>query len=230
MSIYDIIFWVGSLILIAIFIIWLRGVRKAKASRYRILDVACAGTLDPYLPAKERVKLDLENAECNCRQQIQDGQKAYLVRGNSMQYADIHNGDIVYVDSVNIEDLKQSLPKITLLTAKPERENGAGFKIRRTWKVLSKEIGEAELNSAMQEILNSVQFSNLRRKVGPHCPGDEDLKAQAVEKLRIARQNEQKEALWLLSTTYRTQSQRLEISLHPVSTLQGIVTCALRRK
>lgn len=230
MSIYDIIFCVGSLILIAIYIIWLRGVRKAKASRYRILDVACAGTLDPYLPAKERVKLDLENAECNCRQQIQDGQKAYLVRGNSMQYADIHNGDIVYVDSVNIEDLKQSLPKITLLTAKPERENGAGFKIRRTWQVLSKEIGEAELNSAMQEILNSVQFSNLRRKVGPHCPGDEDLKAQAVEKLRIARQNEQKETLWLLSTTYRTQSQRLEISLHPVSTLQGIVTCALRRK
>ncbi len=224
-----IIIWVCVALLIAIFIIAVVGIFRAnKANKeYMISEqVACAGSVDNSYPYSVKVMLprDPMKTDGNIPQDVMKSLRRFIVKGNSMQYADIHSDDLIYVKKSNVADLRHNLPRVTLLMFHTDSPDIANKKIRRTWGVINSGVKDEEFNRILDSILEKDQFKELRRTMGDKCPSNDDLKQIAFESLNLYRQaHGSSEEELLLSTTFRTERDRLEFSIHPSSSLEGVV-------
>lgn len=227
----NILFWVGVVILSIIFLIWCLGIVRTNHDAYSDIDVACAGSVDNSYPESVKVKIptDPMTDNKNVPDAIKYTLKRYIVKGNSMQYANIHTDDIVYVAPVSAIDFK--LPAITLLSFTPKTPGNACHKIRRTWQIVDADISLEDFKSNVLNILCSEQFVELRREIGDRCPSDSELVDIALASLSRYRDAhpDLREHI-LISTTFRTERNRLEFSVHPVSAIAGIVAYVTRRR
>ncbi len=84
-------FWIGALILVAIFVIWLIGIMHNGHRTYYFLDVACAGSVNSSYPAKIKVKIPNDPVFSNSKLSGTNTSSLmrFIVKGNSMQYAKI---------------------------------------------------------------------------------------------------------------------------------------------
>lgn len=231
-STYTILFWVGVAVLAAIFLIWCIGIVRANHETYSELEVACAGSVDSSYPEKIKIKLPDESryGHSGISGNATASLTKFIVKGNSMQYARIHSDDIIYVSHVDPDTLRNSLPKITLLDFKPTEAGSACHKIRRSWRILNSDIDTPDFISEMNRILASSQFADLRVLIGEKCPSDNELMRIALESLRKHQDRGTKSGDILISTTFRTERDRLEFSIHSLADLKGIVSYVVRRK
>ncbi len=224
-----IIIWICIVLLIAIFIIAVVGIFRANKANRKFMvseQVACAGSVDNSYPYSVKVMLPCDPMKSggNLPQDEMKSLTRFIVKGNSMQYADIHSDDLIYVKKVNVYDLKHNLPRVTLLTFHTDSPDVANKKIRRTWGVINSGVKDEEFNSILDWILEKDQFKELRRAMGDKCPSNDELKQIAFESLNLYHQaHPSSEDELLLSTTFRTERDRLEFSIHPSSSLEGVV-------
>ena len=222
------IVWICIGILTAIFFIAVIGiicVNKANKTTLSTERVACAGSVDIAYPATVKIKLPNDPLlfSPNISREERESLKRFIVKGNSMQYAKINTNDFVYVKNAGIDDIRHNLPKICLLMFSPKSPHLADRKIRRTWSIINSNISNKEFEECLDNILRSDNFCELRSTMGDKCPSDEELKSIAFNSLNRYRVNHTDPQELLLSTTFRTERNRLEFSIHPSSSLLGVV-------
>ncbi len=215
--------------LIAIFIIAVVGILRANKANKEFMiseQVACAGSVDYSYPYSVKVMLPcdpLKTAGSIPQEEVKSLSR-FIVKGNSMQYADIHSDDLIYVKKSNVEDLRNNLPRVTLLMFHTDSPDIANKKIRRTWEVIKYSVTNEEFNKILESVLENDQFKELQRTMGDKCPSNDELKQIAFDSLHQYRQGHaSSEDELLLSTTFRTERDRLEFSIHPSSSLEGVV-------
>ena len=227
------IVYISAGTLIAIFIIALMGIFIAKKDNRKNMlkeEVVCAGSVDNSYPNVVTVKR-INDPLLNNRlisQEEKDSLKRYVVKGNSMQYARINANDLIYVKEVGVDTIRNELPKVCLLMFSPKSPTLANRKIRRTWRIIPSDISNEGFDEALENVLLNDKFNELRGTMGTRCPSNDELKQIAKESLSRYRKthSNQKEKFdneLLLSTTFRTEKDRLEFSIHPSSSLQGVV-------
>lgn len=228
-----VLFVIGLLILLAVFLVWMAGMMRRRNDDAMLIDVACAGSVDSDYPAKAMVKnpqgsVPLENKQLS--DHLKELKK-FVVKGNSMQYAKINSDDIIFVEPISLDSLKNDLPRVTLLSFTPSADDRVGFKIRRTWKVVSRDISRKDFHEILDQILASDDFKSLKNEMGHRCPQDDELKQRAYLNFRDKRAGSSSEDNEILiSTTFRTERDCLEFSIHPSSSFKGIVKYISRRK
>ena len=151
-----------------------------------------------------------------------------------MQYANIHSDDIIFVAKTSASEITDSLPRVTLLSFSPGNDRVASHKIRRTWRIENASIDQEIFRNSMRRVLSSPLFLQLRNDLKEKCPSDDVLMLGAIKSLRNfqhARTNtDLREQQILISTTFRTERDRLEFSIHPLESLQGTVTSVMHRR
>lgn len=224
-----IIVWICAALLFAIFIIAMIGIfraNKAYRTTSSIERVACAGSVDNSYPETVMIRLPHDSMKMTdgISKEEHNSLSRFIVKGNSMQYANINSDDIVYVRKTDVDSIRKALPKITLLSFAPKTPGMADRKIRRTWSVIKSDISDRDFDEILDSTLDKPQFIELRNRIGNKCPSNNMLKHIAVESLKDYRHSH-KGAVedLLLSTTFRTEQNRIEFSIHPSSVLKGVV-------
>lgn len=216
-----IIFWLSATVLGIVLIAYC--ILLARSSRKTSIPIAYAGTLHGDKPAElvmDRAVITRLEKEIAPTDKKGITYSPYVVDGDSMQFAKIKSGDIVFVENWNSED--HSFPQVVVLQHVDQVSNRLSYKVRRAWSTLPKDVNEEKLMSISAEILASSKFENLRSLVGDKCPSDQDLKMELLSKFRNLPIEKRSNQL-LLSTTYNTAEKRIALSLHNLSAIVGVV-------
>lgn len=221
MGIGYIIFWVSAFTLGIALLIYCA--MLVCASRKISVPVAYAGSCHNKLPKSSFLKADLIDrlkSSIASEQQKKKDLKPFIVQGNSMQYAEIKSGDIVFANE-QLNSFDTNLPKIVVLSiASPD--NKPAFKIRRTWRIIDADSNPNSVRQKVENTLNSPKFEELRIRVADKCPDDNVLINEVLEKYNSLPEEIKSKKL-LLSTTYRTEDQKIGFSIHNASDLVGVV-------
>lgn len=217
----------GIVILAIVLAVAIFGIVKVSRDSYSDLPVACAGSIDGNYPANVRVKLpnDFNPKDKHIGNSDSQDLRSFIVKGNSMQYANINPNDIIFVSPLDADSIT-NLPIITLLSFKPKNRGMASYKIRRTWKLVDADISIYDFDSVMDEILSSKEFLKLSDEMGRRCPENHQLKAIARRRFSEFKASSgfNPQDRFLISTTFRTERDRLEFSIHSVNSIEGEVT------
>ena len=149
----------------------------------------------------------------------------YIVEGNSMQYADIHTGDIVLTEEPDFN--KTSLPKVVVLKDK-NVESYESFKLRRAWKLISDDLTISDFRNIINEIIESDKFKEVKVLVKDKCPVDKELLDEIITKYSALEKASGKSIL--ISTTYRTTEDKIGFSIHSLDSVVGIVSYIAAKK
>lgn len=224
MAVFNILFWIGVAMLAAVAIVWAVGFRRTVATANCLIEVACAGSHERNYPFAEVVRR-------NSIQQIQrwiDMQPspgrymAFVLKGLSMQFANLKTDDIVVVRKYDGNVSALRFPALMVFAIRNARPGACAFKIRRAWKLVDWRSSAADFHRELQGVLASADFAKLRSIAGAACPTDDCLIAVAKNKYsKFKKENPTSD--FILSTTYRRDNNRIEFSLHPLSSLKGMV-------
>lgn len=221
MVIGNYIFWISSIALCAVFIIWCIGFfTRAKSVG---VPIAYAGSLHGHHVSDKRIPSDIiSKLTENVQVRLKPGVKLqpYAVSGDSMQFANIVSGDIVFANYSELENI--SFPKIVVLSDPENGRKASNFKLRRAWGEISSNATSGVFEGKLNEILHSEDFMALRQQVGQKCPSDSDMKLLAIDKFNGFSKDE-RVCDFLISTTYRRSTDKIEFSLHPKNRLKGLV-------
>ncbi|MBR2946397.1 MAG: hypothetical protein IKC18_06960 [Bacteroidaceae bacterium] len=192
---------------------------------------ACAGSPVVDIPASAS-ELSLEYVEFKDK----DGNVVnpdnfwhFIVKGESMQFADIHDNYMIFVDK---EKRDIDFPKVIVLRREAAPKDQVQYKIRRGWQFSN--VKDAE--NVVKNILASKEF-DIIRKLQPY-DDDKSMLEDFVNK-RLARyikehpfSNSEGDRYFdvIISTTYHTEKcpneeerGKIRFSIHPASLLVGEV-------
>lgn len=222
MDVGNMIFGVSAVVLCGVFLTYC--IMLFRASRKIYIPIAYAGTVHDEVQSKSMVNsatiTRLKNA-IHSRSNDSKHLKAYMIKGNSMQFANIESGDIVFAEDCNTSTLINEFPKIVVLRHSA-KEKGPTFKIRRAWRILPQDSDRNLIATTMYDVLSSKKFDELRELIGEKCPSNDVLISELLSKYDKLKANNKIDTL-LLSTTYRSNEGKIGFSLHPVSSIAGVV-------
>ena len=132
----QILFWIGIGIMVSILTACIIGICRVRQASCHSFEVACAGSTDNSYPDTVSIKVSRSLINTN------DQRTPYIVKGNSMQYANINTDDIIFVTQSSPDLIMDGLPKVTLLSFTPTNPGGASHKIRRTWRIVNASIDD----------------------------------------------------------------------------------------
>lgn len=158
----------------------------------------------------------------------------FVVEGNSMQFCGIHDKDLIFVaKEFRIVQLK-TFPYILVLKNCDAKEGQSMYKVRRAWGLA--QFGDDRFETSVRKIMNSEEFreiKSLKGSDGNHAyRGDEQViddflsnRLPKYEKKYIECDNPDN---WnrtvVISTTFDTEDKFIHFSIHPISTIVGIVS------
>lgn len=232
----DVIFWAGiilAIIFILIYIIGERITRKNVKSIHEtlsreVLPTVSAGSHYKDIPAEKESVSTTFNAFKNSAGLRLDTEEynAYLVQGNSMQYCDIHTGDIVFSPKgFRIEDLKK-FPSIIILKNNAATSGQCQYKIRRAWKICQDNLSESEYDDILKEIMESSDYKILKEKARDIYESDDEMLREFKRKLDIyikERKASNATENIVISSTYDIDDKKIKFSIHRISSIVGIV-------
>lgn len=150
----------------------------------------------------------------------------YVVDGESMKYCGIHSGDLLFVrKGFKINDLKP-FPTILVLRKRNSDLDKPKYKVRRAWAYCNI---DDDLKSILEAIMDPQNFKSVRDI--EHYDSDRAL-IEDFFKTRLERYRENyiniadpcdKDKEVVISTTYHTDEQKVRFSIHPISTIMGVV-------
>lgn len=236
-SILGVIIIIAFTVFIILFILAIASTaNNRKEKRASICDtasqypVACAGSPISDIPASA-YSLPLEYIEFKDKEGnviTPDGYLHFIVKGESMQFADIHDNYMVFAD----KNAKPVFPAIIVLRREAAPKEQVQYKIRRGWQFCN-------INDALEtvrKIMASKDFEIIRNLQ----PYDNDASLLTdFENKRLKRYHEQhpfssneddRYFNVIISTTYHTDNStdvedrgKIRFSIHPASLLIGEV-------
>ena len=215
----DIIFFGAILVLggILLYCCWL----MLCALRKKNIPIVFAGTAYGKLPVSTKVNakaIDILIDQVKAYTARNEDLRPFMVEGDSMQYADIHNDDIVLTKKTELNN--ESLPKVVVIKDVNPNSNQS-FKLRRAWKVIPNDIDIQTFRTMIGCIINSDKFKEVKNLVGEKCPTDTELTDEIIGKFTALNKSEGQS--YLISTTYRTKEKKIGFSIHNLEDVAGIV-------
>ncbi len=152
--------------------------------------------------------------------------ECFVVHGESMKYAGVNDGDFVLVAKDFSLDSLRSFPKILVLKYREAENDKPLYKVRRAWY---KGTIEDDMGATAQQIMNNPKFRKLTNQEG--FKGEEWM----LNDLTHKRLDDYKKAYFkdgvcpemykqiVISTTFDTVKKEIHFSIHPISSIVGIV-------
>lgn len=204
--------------------------RKSMCYSNYTYPTACAGSPAMDIPAFASA-LPLEYVEFKDKDgkvMNPDGFLHFIVKGESMQFADIHDNYMIFVKEKHDIDF----PKVIVLRRETAPKDQVQYKIRRGWQFSN--VKDAE--SVVEKILDSKEFDIIRR-LQPYDNDTDMLHDFLHKRLKKYKQehpfSEEKDNRYfnvIISTTYHTENcpdekdrGKIRFSIHPTSLLVGEV-------
>lgn len=203
----------------------------------RAYDVVCAGSKD-YSACEKIETIDVKVCnflDSNNKPIDVDLYNVFIVHGESMQYAGIKDEDLLFTPvDFKLSQLESDSisPQILILKyRKSEHESPklkANYKVRRFWLKCS--INDIANNYAtiLKNIIDSESFSKLKREngyKGEHWMINTDFPNRLNDYSKYSSDgkypDEFKEVI--ISTTYDVLNNEIHFSIHPQSSIIGIV-------
>lgn len=157
----------------------------------------------------------------------------FIVKGDSMRYYGIHDGDIIFVRrGFKPEDLTNFiLPKAIVIKRRIVSVDESEYKVRRAWAVSDiegcRKMIDAIIESRAFDVIKEIKDDSgslLFNSVAVL----EDFERERLPRYRdlfINCENPVEENRKLvISTTYDTKEKKIHFSLHPISLVVGIVS------
>lgn len=146
----------------------------------------------------------------------------FIVHGDSMQYANISTGDLLFVKKGFMpNDLKdETLPQILVLRYKEHSDGKPRFKVRRAWHV---GIIKDNLKEVAIKITKEGSFSILTQQEG-YMGNDWMLKDLEERIITFGKDYPEYDGKVVLSTTFDTKEKKIHFSIHPINSVVGIVS------
>lgn len=190
--------------------------------------VACAGSKESNA-CKKVSAVDIE--ACNFCDS--DGNplnlslyECYVVHGDSMKYAGINDGDFILVAKDFSSDSLSSFPEILVLRYRDSNNDNPLYKVRRAWYMGTI---EEDMSATAQRIMNMHKFKKLTNQEGYKN------EKWMINDLINKRLDDYKKAYFkdgvcpemyrqiVISTTFDTVKKEIHFSIHPISSIVGIV-------
>lgn len=200
---------------------------KAKLLR-ETYPTVCAGDSNPNVPITAISASTLYNEFRTQKGERLDPKEfdQYVVHGNSMQYCGIYDKDLLFVKrGFKKEDLVE-FPTIVVLSVRNAKSNEPKYKVRRAWKTCN--IND-DLGEVLKTIMNPQNFRSIREI--EYYDGDAELIKDFFDKrlhdyktkyIEVQHSNAEDEEI-LISTTFHTDENKVRFSIHPISSIMGIV-------
>lgn len=200
------------------------------------LPTACAGSPKGDEP-KEEKSIAISNTDFQTKDGTPinpDDYYIYIVKGKSMKFCHIYDGDLIFVaKGFRIVDLKK-FPYILVLRRRDSQPGKSEFKIRRAWRI-AKYNPVDKFDKEIREIINSVEFQPVKKLKNDNNKdaylGDsaviEDFKSERLKEyledyINCASPDPWNETV-VISTTFDTEDQFIHFSIHPIANIVGIV-------
>lgn len=215
----------------------LRKRRKGHASETTVaIPTAVAGTPKGDEPREENC-----TALNSIHFQTKDGMEIdpndyyiYIVKGDSMKFCHIHDGDLIFVaKGFRIVNLKK-FPYILVLRRSNPAPGKSEYKIRRAWRI-ARFNPEDQFDKEIREIMASEEFQQVKKLKNDDNKdayrGDEavieDFKSKRLPRYRsyyidCANPDPWNETV-VISTTFDTKDEFIHFSIHPIANIIGIV-------
>lgn len=151
----------------------------------------------------------------------------YVVSGNSMQYCGIFDKDLIFTrKGFKISDLRP-FPSVIVLGKRNITDNSPKYKIRRAWAYC--DIVDDDIDEILKDILDPQNFKSVRDI--DYYDGDNALlenfhkeKLPRYKKKYIDNNNANaNDRKVVISTTFHTNEKKVRFSIHPASSIMGIV-------
>ncbi|MDE6338362.1 MAG: hypothetical protein K2K97_01070 [Muribaculaceae bacterium] len=222
----DLIFYGAILILcgILLYCCWL----MLGAFRKKTIPIAYAGTAYGKRPVSTKVNakaIDILIGQIKTNTEGNGYLRPFMVEGDSMQYADIHNGDIVLTEKPELNN--GNLPKVVVIKD-VNSDSNESFKLRRAWKVITDDIDILTFRTMIDCVVDSEKFKEVKNLVGEKCPTDTELKDEIIGKFTALKMSAGRS--YLISTTYRTREKKIGFSIHNFEDVVGMVTFIASKK
>jgi hypothetical protein len=232
----DFIFWAGIILAIIFLLIYIFGERKTRRNvrsiheelSKEVLPTVSAGSHYKDIPAKKESVSTTFNAFRNSAglRLDTDEYNAYLVQGNSMQYCDIHTGDIVFSPKgFRVDDLNK-FPSIIILKNNEATSEQCQYKIRRAWKICQDNLSEPKYDDILKEIMESSEYIILKEKARDIYESDDEMLKEFKRKLDIyinERKTSDTTENIVISSTYNVDDKKIKFSIHRISSIMGMV-------
>ncbi|MDE7402175.1 MAG: hypothetical protein K2M87_02045 [Muribaculaceae bacterium] len=232
----EIILWLGIVLLAGFLITYIWGENKTRKNvkiiqkrlAEEMMTTVSAGSHYKEIPPKMRtVSAKYNLFKSSSGQPLNTSAfDSYLVQGNSMQYCDIHPGDIVFAQKgFRLSDLTK-FPSAVILKNLKANKNQCQFKIRRAWTVCPDNLEDEEYIKILTEVMNSPEYLNLKDKAKNIYESDDKMLEGFMKKLEEYRANRDTESLGqsiVISSTYDVDNKKIRFSIHRTSSLMGIV-------
>lgn len=151
---------------------------------------------------------------------------SYLVQGDSMQYCDIHTGDIVFSPKgFRLSDLKK-FPSVMILKNQIANPDQCQYKIRRAWVVCADNLEESVYIDIVKEIMESPDYLILKERAKNIYESNKRMLDGFLDKLEEYQSNRHPDSLGqsiVISSTYDVDNKKIRFSIHRASSLMGIV-------
>lgn len=151
---------------------------------------------------------------------------SYLVQGDSMQYCDIHTGDVVFArKDFRLSDLTK-FPSVVILKNQNATPEQCQFKMRRAWMVCADNLEDSEYMGVVKDIMHSPDYLILKEKAKSIYESDDNMLNGFMEKLKEYRENRHPYSLGqsiVISSTYDVDNRKIRFSIHRTSSIIGIV-------
>lgn len=204
--------------------------RKSMCYSNYTYPTACAGSPAMDIPASAS-SLPLEYVEFKDKDgKVMDPDDFlhFIVKGESMQFADIHDNYMIFVKEKHDIDF----PKVIVLRREAAPKDQVQYKIRRGWQFSN--VREAEI--VVKKILDSKEFDIIRRLQPYDNDGAmfDDFVKKRLERYKREHPFSESEGdryfNVIISTTYHTENcpeeedrGKIRFSIHPTSLLVGEV-------
>lgn len=198
-----------------------------------VLPTVCAGSMrkESTIKATEKVislKYNAFTDEKGVRLNILDF-NAFIVAGNSMQFCDINEGDLLLASkAVDERDLGE-LPAVIVLSDPKVDKTLSQFKLRRAWRICSDQLSDKEFRDILKDILELDAFKQLKKELEEKgfSRSDEELindffeESGRLERYKSKYKTKVSQKI-VISTTFDTDEEEIHFSIHQLSKVVGV--------
>ncbi len=208
-------------------------IRNCVAADRELLPTVCAGSSKKYKPIKAEeevvsLKYNTFTDEKGLKLNISD-YSAYIVAGNSMQFCDINEGDLLLASKAADERDMEELPAVIVLLDPKADKTLSQFKLRRAWRICSDQLSDEEFKDILKEILELDTFKQLKKELEEKgfSRSDEELindffkKSGRLERYKSKYKTNVSQKI-VISTTFDTDDEEIHFSIHQLSKVVGV--------